>query len=59
MCGNFDITNIDVPAGVGASQLEPQLRRWVKVSSERIVHDTEVCGGITIICGRFITIYGD
>ena len=32
--------------------------RWVKASSECIVRDAEVCKGITIICGRFVTIYG-
>ena len=29
---------------------------WVKASSECIVRDTEVCEGIAIICGRFVTI---
>ena len=32
--------------------------RWVKATSKCIVHDTEVCEGIAIIRGRFITIYG-
>ena len=34
------------------------LLRWVKASSECIDRDTEVCKGITINRGRFVTIYG-
>ena len=33
------------------------LLRWVKASSEWIDRDTEVCKGIAIIRGRFVTIY--
>ena len=33
--------------------------RWVKVGSKCIVRGTEVCKDIAVICGRFVTIYGD
>ena len=42
-----------------ANRLIACLLRWVKVSSECIVRDTEVSVGIAIIRGRFVTIYGD
>ena len=46
-CRDVHTTRISVPL------------RWVKASSECIVCDTEVCKGIAIIRGRFVTIYGD
>ena len=42
-----------------AAKNKEGLLRWVKAGSKYIARDTEVCEGITIIRGRFITIYGD